>query len=153
VIAGAGPTGPGGGVRFLLILRPMATTHSTVGGTVLVVDDDRRITQMLALVLEGEGYLVQTAGNGEEALAQLAGAAFDVVITDVRMPRMDGPALYRELRARHPGLLHRLIFITGDDMNPDTRRFLAGVTAPALHKPFDMEEFLRLVHLARERTS
>jgi two-component system NtrC family sensor kinase len=128
-------------------------THPAPGGTILVVDDDRRVTQMLALLLEGEGYLVQTAGDGSEALERLAAAAFDVVITDVRMPRMDGPTLYRELGARHPRLLRRVIFITGDDMNPETRRFLAGVPAPALHKPFDMDEFLRLVQLARERTS
>ena len=108
---------------------------------------------MLSVVLEGEGYLVQTAGDGEEALGRLAGAAFDAVVTDVRMPRMDGPGFYRALGARHPALQRRVIFITGDDLNPDTRRFLAGVAAPALHKPFDMDEFLRLVHLAVERAS
>jgi two-component system NtrC family sensor kinase len=128
-------------------------SHAARAGAVLVVDDDRRITQMLSVVLEGEGYLVQTASDGEEALGRLAGASFDAVVTDVRMPRMDGPGFYRALSARHPAMQRRVIFITGDDMNPDTRKFLATVSAPALHKPFDMDEFLNLVHLAVERVS
>ena len=126
---------------------------TTRAAAVLVVDDDRRITQMLSVVLEGEGYLVQTAGDGEEALGRLAGAAFDAVVTDVRMPRLDGPGFYRALSARHPSMQRRVIFITGDDLNPDTRTFLATVSAPSLHKPFDMDEFLQLVHLAVERAS
>lgn len=124
-----------------------------LAGTILVVDDDRRVTQMLVLVLEGEGYRVQTAADGVEALARLAGEAFDVVVTDVRMPRMDGPGFYRELGARHPALLGRVIFITGDELNPETRGFLAAVAAPTLYKPFDLEELLRLVQLALERAS
>jgi CheY-like chemotaxis protein len=121
--------------------------------TVLVVDDDDRIAQMLALVLEGEGYRVQIAADGAEALACLAGHAFDAVLTDIRMPRMDGLTLYRELGTRHPALLGRVIFITGDEMNPETRRFLAAVPAPTLHKPFDMDDLLRVLHHTLEGAS
>ncbi len=123
----------------------------TLTRVVLVVDDDHRLADIVAQVLKSEGYVVDTARDGMEALARLAQRQYDVIVTDLRMPKLDGAGLYRELGRRHPALRNRVIFITGDGSNPDTRRFLAEVGAPALHKPFDMDELRRAVGEALDR--
>jgi DNA-binding NtrC family response regulator len=130
----------------------MARTPVTAS-SILIVDDDRRLADMLAKILAAEGHRVDTADNGRAALSQLARRDYDVVITDVRMPELDGPGLYREMEQRWPALLSRVIFITGDSLNPDTQSFLARVGAPALHKPFDLDDIHRIVREALERRS
>ena len=112
---------------------------------ILVVDDDSRITRTLAELLAAEGHAVDTAQDGLTALAKLDVRPFDVVITDVRMPRLDGPGLYRELARRAPALQRRIIFITGEAPTSDTRRFLDGSGAPVLSKPFDIADLARAV--------
>ncbi len=72
--------------------------------TVLVVDDDRDHTQALAKVFERAGYSVRTAGDGQEALALFMERPFDLVITDLRMPRMNGMDLLRNIRAASPNI-------------------------------------------------
>lgn len=128
----------------------MARTPATVS-SILVVDDDRRLADMLAKVLAAEGHRVDTADNGRAALGQLARRDYDVVITDIRMPELDGFGLYREVERRWPALLPRVIFITGDSTNPDTQRRLARIGAPALHKPFDLDDVHRTVREALAR--
>jgi CheY-like chemotaxis protein len=113
---------------------------------VLVVDDEDSIQQLLTGVLTMEGHTVELAGNGREALDRVEREAFDLIITDIKMPVMSGTDLYAHLRdAGHP-LARRLIFITGDTVAPDTRRFLQGVDNAVLPKPFrlrDVRESLR----------
>jgi DNA-binding NtrC family response regulator len=70
--------------------------------TVLVVDDDHEHTRALATVLERAGYGVCTASDGQEALARLAERSFELIITDLRMPRMNGLDLLRSARAMSP---------------------------------------------------
>lgn len=134
-----------GGVRFLLPLVGCMARTPTTTTSILIVDDDRRLADMLAKVLAAEGHRVDTADNGRAALSQLNRREYDVVITDVRMPELDGPGLYREMERRFPDLLPRVIFITGDSTNPETQRFLSGIGARALHKPFDLDDIHRIV--------
>ena len=70
--------------------------------TVLVVDDNRDHSQALAKIFERAGYRVGTAGDGQEALTILTERPFDLVITDLRMPRMNGLDLLRSIRAMSP---------------------------------------------------
>ena len=70
--------------------------------TVLVVDDDRDHNQALAKIFERAGYRVGTAGDGQEALRVLTERPFDLVITDLRMPRMNGLDLLRTIRTMSP---------------------------------------------------
>jgi len=67
---------------------------------ILVVDDEAKMRRILEMSLKGIGHQVEQAGDGEEALAAIDNAPFDLVLTDLRMPRMDGIALLRELRQR-----------------------------------------------------
>ena len=88
----------------------------TVGLRVLLVEDEALIAELFAEALSGEGYDVVVARDGQEALrlftaAEAGGRAFDIVVTDVRMPRMDGVNLTNRLRSAHPDL--PVVLITG----------------------------------------
>ena len=112
---------------------------------VLVVDDETVIAQLIADMLSGEGYEVDTAPDGVVALARLAERRYDVVLSDLRMPELDGLGLFREIEARHPEILRRFMFITGTSEHTDYHGFIDEVTVPVLTKPFDMMELFRLV--------
>jgi two-component system NtrC family sensor kinase len=115
---------------------------------VLVADDEAEIGEMLRDLLIGDGHHVDVVGNGREALRRLAAEDYDVVISDLIMPDIDGPALYRKLKRHRPELVERLIFITGDSLSPTVKRFLGQVRRPVLEKPFAPAEVRRAVRQA-----
>lgn len=112
---------------------------------VLVVDDETVIAQLIADMLSGEGYEVDTARDGVVALARLAERRYDVVLSDLRMPELDGLGLFREIESRYPDVLRRFMFITGTSEHTDYQGFIDEVKVPVLTKPFDMMELFRLV--------
>jgi len=112
---------------------------------VLVVDDESIIAQLIADVLGGEGYDVDTAPHGVAALERLAQRTYDVVLSDLRMPELDGLGLFREIEQRYPDLLHRFVFITGTSEHADYQSFIDDVKVPVLTKPFDMMDLVRVV--------
>jgi len=124
---------------------PMAAQESH-RPIVLVVDDEPLIAQLVAETLAAEGYEVETASNGREALEKITLRSFDLVLCDLRMPELDGVGLYRALEKGHPDLLRRIAFVTGTTEPPDYSRFLKETAVPVLHKPFnlgDLERFVR----------
>jgi two-component system response regulator MprA len=104
----------------------------------LVVDDDRLIREMVAMVLEEAGYLVEQASHGGLALARVAEHVPDLVLADVMMPVMDGVALSRELRARHA-----VPVILMSSAPPAT--LPADAADAFLRKPFELERLEALV--------
>lgn len=109
--------------------------------TVLVVDDDEEVLRTTAELLEIDGHRVLVARSAMEALRLLAGPAPDVVVSDVRMPDIDGLELYALIAARRPELAERIVFATGDALRPDVARSLAELGRPCLEKPFLPEDF------------
>lgn len=112
---------------------------------VLVVDDESIIAQLIADVLGGEGYDVDTAPHGLAALERLERRTYDVVLSDLRMPELDGLGLFREIEQRYPDLLHRFVFITGTSEHADYQGFIDDVKVTVLTKPFDMADLVRVV--------
>jgi CheY-like chemotaxis protein len=112
---------------------------------VLVVDDESVIAQLIADVLGGEGFEVDTAPHGLAALDRLANRTYDVILSDLRMPELDGLGLFREIERRYPDLLGRFIFITGTSEHTDYQGFIDDVKVPVLTKPFDMMNLVRVV--------
>jgi two-component system NtrC family sensor kinase len=112
---------------------------------VLVVDDESIIAQLIAEVLGGEGFEVDTAPHGLAALDFLANRTYDVVLSDLRMPELDGLGLFREIEQRYPDLLGRFVFITGTSEHTDYQGFIDDVKVPVLTKPFDMMNLVRIV--------
>jgi two-component system NtrC family sensor kinase len=115
------------------------------GVSVLVVDDEAGISSLLSDLLEADGYRVVTASNGVAALALLEKETFDAVLTDIRMPELDGPGLYREVERRHPALASRIAFMTGNILTEDTADFFAVTGAPCVRKPFVRDDVLRVL--------
>jgi two-component system NtrC family sensor kinase len=106
------------------------------GALILVAEDEPAIRDFVHHYLESLGCMVDTAANGQEAVALLAyGTAYSLVISDFRMPDRDGKELYEWIRVSRPGLLKRLIYITGDSLNPVTQAFLKETRLPYLLKP------------------
>lgn len=111
----------------------------------LVVEDDPGLLQAIAVCLRADSYEVTTARNGAEALVRLAEVLPDLVISDIRMPRMDGYTLARQLRAAPRTALIPVIFLTAKDETADRiEGFQSGVDA-YLTKPFEPNELLAVV--------
>jgi len=109
------------------------------GKHILVVDDEPGIAAVLVEVLQLDGHTVETVSNGERALARIAAEGYDLILSDIRMPDLDGPTLYREIELHHPQLLQRFIFLTGDIMSQETSHFLERTGVPYLRKPFTLD--------------
>ena len=117
----------------------------------LVVDDDPGLLLAVSETLRAEGYDVQTARRGAEAMVRVAEALPDLIISDIRMPGMDGYALVRNLRAAPRSRLVPIIFLSAKDETADRiTGFRAGVDA-YLTKPFEPEELLAIVKSILER--
>ena len=115
------------------------------GGSILVVEDEARLASAVVDALRDAGYLVDHASDGEEALARVNAQAFDLVICDLKMPRVDGKAFYGMLAAAAPGLSKRVIFVTGDVAGTDAEKFLQESGCRWLAKPFRLGDLLRAV--------
>jgi two-component system NtrC family sensor kinase len=100
-----------------------------------------------------EGYQVDRAMNGREALELVHRQSYAVIVSDVRMPEVDGAALYHELRAESPELTRRMVFVTGDIVSPETRRFLEETCLRYLEKPFTLSDFQTLVRVVLREAS
>ena len=105
---------------------------------VLVVEDELPLAEMLASILADEGYRVELACNGLQALARIEKHRYDLILSDLRMPELDGVGLYRELKRRQPELLRRMIIITGTSGHPEYQAFLSETQLPVLEKPFSL---------------
>ncbi|HJQ32409.1 MAG TPA: response regulator transcription factor [Pyrinomonadaceae bacterium] len=123
---------------------------------ILVVDDEAKLLRAVAVTLREEGYEVATARSGAEALVAVNASVPDLVVSDIRMPGMDGYQLARALRSSPRTELIPVVFLTAKAERKDR---LAGIRTGVdayLVKPFDPEELLAVVAnlLARaERTS
>jgi two-component system NtrC family sensor kinase len=110
------------------------------GRRILVVDDEQEVASVLADILRLDDHQVAFAANGLLALEKLRERPYDAILCDMRMPDLDGPGLYRAL-AQDPGASHRrMIFLTGDTLDANTRVFLEQTNAPRLAKPFTVLE-------------
>jgi len=126
--------------------RSPAATPSVAPARVLVVEDEEAVARMLERLLSGDGHRVTVASDGVYGLARLGEEQFDLVIIDLRMPRMSGPQLYERLGAQFPELVKRVVFVTGDVLSPETARFLQDVKASVLAKPFTIDEARRVFY-------
>ena len=101
---------------------------------------------MLAEVLERDGHKVGVATNGAMALEMLEKHPYDLLVSDVRMPVLDGEGLYLEVERRFPALRGRIIFLTGDVQGHEKQAFLERIGAPTIVKPCNLGELKRLVN-------
>jgi signal transduction histidine kinase len=117
------------------------------GTRALVIEDEQALNEAVAAALADEGFRVDRAANGEEALARLRDANYDVVICDLKMPKVDGMMFFREVSAKLPQIARRIVFVTGDVAGTEAERFLEESGCRWVPKPFRLRD---LVRVARE---
>ena len=118
--------------------------------TVLVVDDDDDLRTMVAFVLETAGYELRLATDGLDALEQLQAGLPDLILLDMRMPRMDGWEFGRRVRAMHG---HRIPVVVMTAAEHAEKRAQEIDADDFVSKPFDVDHLLRVVarHLGGAR--
>lgn len=147
---------PGDGTEFILkwpipdianlpgVVRPPSTPPlpaRTPGLRVLVIDDEESILQLTREVLRAEGHRVETADGGAAALSLISQNHYDVIISDWKMPGLNGINLFQELLAKNPAAARRMLFMTGDVIKADFQSFLKMHNRTCLPKPFALREF------------
>ena len=152
---------PEGGASFYLELpvvganvrlpqvAPAAEPPPTVppGTRALVVEDEIALGEAVADALTDEGFRVDRAADGAEALARLDERPYDVIICDLKMPKVDGRAFFAEVSARMPHVARRVVFVTGDVAGTEAEAFLEESGCRWVPKPFRLRD---LVRVARE---
>lgn len=142
---------PGRGTTFLIELPPtrnlgmVPTTVETEPApvsskTILVVDDEDEIATVIAEMLQREGHIAHTAANGRAALDMLAQRSYDLIISDTKMPVLDGVGLYHEIERHFASMRGRVMFVTGDVLDDEKQEFLAAIEATVITKPFNLSE-------------
>jgi len=124
----------------------MAARHPEREGKILLVDDDPGLLRLLSIRLRAEGYEVEAVESAHKALGVLHRFAPDLVITDLRMDKMDGIGLLKELQTKSPGL--RVIIVTAHGTIPDAVTATQHGAFGFLTKPIDKEELMSLVERA-----
>jgi CheY-like chemotaxis protein len=114
------------------------------GKRILVVEDEPLIQGLLIDMLSADGHEVDAVGTGVAALAKIAERSYDLIISDLRMPELDGPGLYRAIESQHKALLPRMLFVTGSALDPGNEQFLEETRVPWLSKPFKMTDLHNL---------
>ncbi len=147
---------PGSGACFVVRLplrldegRTQAGSAGEAAGQltarILLVDDEVEVADLYAEVLRRQGHEVLVAGSGQAALAVVESTPIDLIVSDLRMPDIDGPALYRALSDAGSVLASRIIFVTGDTLSEQAERFLAETGADVLEKPLEPRELVARV--------
>lgn len=124
----------------------MANRKPQPNGKILLVDDDPGLLRLLSIRLRAEGYEVEAVESAHNALAVLNRFSPDLVVTDLRMDKMDGIGLLKELQTRSPGL--RVIIITAHGTIPDAVTATQHGAFGFLTKPIDKDELMTLIERA-----
>ena len=130
----------------------MQHVPSSLGGNILVVDDEDVVLDLMFEILTGLGYHVDRASSGQIALQLIKDNEYDLIFTDVKMPGIDGRQLYSRIAAAHPELARRMVFVTGYAINPDLRNFFDETDIPHIEKPFDIDTLRRTIQKSFQNT-
>jgi CheY-like chemotaxis protein len=103
---------------------------------ILILDDDCAVGELLGEMISMLGYRPTSCEDPNLALSMIEQQRFDAIISDFRMPGLDGREFYRQLQSKQPDLARRIIFLTGDPHSEEIRSFLSSTGHSCLAKPF-----------------
>ena len=142
---------PGKGSRFTFIIPQGLSKSKTLGQKpskkILIIDDEDNVRELLGRELDKNGYFVTMVRDGLEGIKEALGCYYDLVITDIRMPNIDGIDCIKILKKIKPQLF--FIVITGFPIEQDLEEILKGGAYPCIKKPFDLENLLKTVEEAQ----
>ena len=122
--------------------RPLQVERGSTA--VLLVEDEAARAEAVAQALAEDGFLVDHAEDGQAALERVRSRRYDLVICDLRMPRLDGRTFYRAVVGMLPALSRRVVFVTGDVIAADAEAFLEESGCRWLRKPYRLADLLRV---------
>jgi two-component system NtrC family sensor kinase len=146
---------PGTGASFFVALpvtdgpvkqipaKETVAPDAGAGSVVLVVEDEEALGAAVAESLTDAGFAVDRARDGEEALMRVKARVYDLIVCDLKMPRVDGMTFYRAFERDHPDAARRIVFVTGDVAGTEAERFLEETGCRWLAKPFRLKDLLR----------
>ena len=140
----AGPTRLGGSESTPF--RDSNEAAELRGGRILLIDDDEGILAILSKVLSKENLEIDVASTGREAVVKLGREDYDLILSDIRMPELDGKQLFAFLDQNLPEYKKKVIFLTGDTGNPETVKFLEETRCPYLTKPLEIPTLMLLLY-------
>ncbi|HUM17310.1 MAG TPA: response regulator [Candidatus Nitrosotalea sp.] len=123
----------------------LLTNVSTSSGRILVVDDDQSARDFIVSSLRADGHDVDASSNGFEALLMLGRQWYDLIVSDLKMPELDGPSLYTEVTRRWPISPPPVLFVSGLGNTSAYDGFLQVIHAPLLTKPFKITALRRII--------
>ncbi|MEO9895760.1 MAG: PAS-domain containing protein [Paracoccaceae bacterium] len=126
-------------------IKARAVANNDLSLPILLLDDDDSVAGVLAEILADAGYSVDVVHAAKDALAWCDQRAYSCILTDIRMPDMDGRAFYAALQDKHANHVDRVIFLTGDTLNPDIAQFLEETGCICLEKPILPNDLLAQV--------
>jgi signal transduction histidine kinase len=135
-----GPLPPPPTSETTLLIASQVNAEKPQPATILIVDDEKSIAELLGEMLGILGHQATLRNSAPEALELLDEQDFDVIISDFRMPMMDGQAFYREATRMKPYLSKRFVFLSGDVINEETQDFLKSTGNPHMAKPFQLRK-------------
>ena len=153
-------TRPGEGATFIIELpiikapedsssaaasTPVKSHLSQKGNRALVLDDEKIILSLINVVLADSGFHVDTAATGDAALKRLNEHTYDLIISDFKMPGMNGKEFYHKVKSIKPEAANKIIFISGDSVSDETQAFLKDTGNLFLKKPFTIEELNKII--------
>ncbi|MCR9139030.1 MAG: PAS domain S-box protein [Alphaproteobacteria bacterium] len=121
-------------------------TRSRANVRALIVDDEREVAELITEILKKEGFVVDMAHSGTKAVEMLKTNRYDLLLSDLNMPELDGRGLYKVIRDDFPDLLDRTAFITGDTMGFSSQGLLQESKRPYLEKPVSPSELRELAY-------
>jgi CheY-like chemotaxis protein len=122
-----------------------AASRPLQGRRVLVAEDEPLVLDLFSRLLEMDGATVTLAHDGEEAWSRILETEFDLIVADLRMPNLDGRALYERVVEERPEMVRRFVFATGDLVRQESLKFLEGLPNRILAKPLDVDDVRRVL--------
>ncbi|MBI1273380.1 MAG: PAS domain S-box protein [Alphaproteobacteria bacterium] len=123
------------------------------GLRLLLVDDEIELAQTLADMLQPDGHSFDFAVNGQVGLEKMLAGKYDFVISDLRMPVMDGPTMYQKLCEAKPDFAGNIIFVTGDTLTENVRDFLEQNPVAVVEKPYTLNDIRRALEQQLRKTA
>lgn len=118
------------------------TMNKLHGKSILLAEDDDIVVDVIRDVIGPSVHSLEIALDGPDALAKLVRRDYDILLLDIRMPKMNGIALINYIREIKPHLLPRIIIVTGDAESAHVKKFIKEYGCPCLAKPFKIKELI-----------
>jgi two-component system NtrC family sensor kinase len=123
----------------------LLSNQSVSSRRILVVDDDQGARDLIVTSLRADGHDVESSSNGLDALRLVARQWYDLIVSDLKMPGLDGPNLYSEITRRWPIGHPHVLFVSGFGTTSEYDGFLKVIKARVLAKPFKAGELRRAI--------